>query len=499
MKRNFTLLFLLFAFLYGNAFAQKGKSSSTPKKGHELVFNIKNSKDKLVYLVIHYNEKLILKDSVAPVSPGKFVFKGTKKYDDGLYSLVSEKKSLYLNFIIDNNQFFEYNLDTTGNVENFSIVNSPENNEMLKFQKRTSHAQLQANEWTKKFKQFDEAGNKDSAEFYKNKLKGINEEMLNFIRTEIIAPHPNYLFSKMQKSYLQIDVPEIKKADGTMDYEAQAIYYRTHFWDNFDLGDHRFIYIPSFEPKLKEYFNKLIYHLPSDSINKYVDMFIDKTVKDTLMYHYCIDWLSYQFETSKVIGHDAVFYHIATNNQLKGKCYWMDEDLISLYQKRIKRIEPTLIGKIAPELIIPDTTLSDDVRHWISSYSMTKPYTILWFFDPNCQTCKKESRNLFQVYDSLETIGKRNFDVYAIGNDDTIEAWKKYVKENNYPWTNVGGNKGNIDYLDYFGIYETGNPSMFILNSKHEIILNKRIEMQNLPQFFEEYERMEAAKKKLEN
>lgn len=71
----------------------------------------------------------------------------------------------------------------------------------------------------------------------------------------------------------------------------------------------------------------------------------------------------------------------------------------------------------------------------------------------------------------------------------------KYVKENNYPWTQVGGNKGNIDYLDYFGIYEIGNPAMYILNSKHEIILNKRIDMFNLPQFLEEYEKLQESKK----
>jgi hypothetical protein len=73
---------------------------------------------------------------------------------------------------------------------------------------------------------------------------------------ELIAKNPDYLFSKMQKSYQNIDVPEFKKEDGTIDYQAQAYYYRLHYWDNFDLGDHRFIYIPSFEPKLKDYFLK---------------------------------------------------------------------------------------------------------------------------------------------------------------------------------------------------------------------------------------------------
>ena len=74
------------------------------------------------------------------------------------------------------------------------------------------------------------------------------------------------------------------------------------------------------------------------------------------------------------------------------------------------------------------------------------------------------------------------------------------MKENNYPWLNVGGNKGNLDYLEYFNIYEMGNPAMFIMDNKdHRIILNKRIDMSNIPQFLEEYEKIEELKKKREN
>lgn len=494
MKKIF-LFILLTAFVGSSIYAQKGKSPASAKIGHDITFNIKNANDKLVYLVIHYKDQLYIKDSVAPTAPGKYIFKGEKVYDDGMYSLVSDQKKLYLNFIIDNNQFFTYNLDTTGNVDNFSTSNSPENEEMLKFQRKTASAQKNASNWGKLRKEFEEKGQKDSADFYLNKLTGLNDEMKAFI-DDLINAHPNYLFSKMQKSYQEIDVPDFKDDKGEIDKEAQIYYYRTHYWDNFDLADHRFIYIPSFEPKMKDYFTKLLFYQKSDTINKYIDMFLVKTEKDTFMFHYCVDWLSYQFETSKIIGHDAVFYHIAKNNQLAGKCYWLDEDILSKYQKRIKRIEPTLIGNIAPELIIPDTNLYEDARLWKSSYKLTKPYTILWFYDPNCPTCKKESKALCAVYDSLETLGKRNFDVYAIGNDDTIDAWKKYVKDNNYPWTQVGGNKGNIDYLDYFGIYEIGNPAMYILNSKHEIILNRRIDMHNIPQFLEEYEKLQAGQSK---
>ncbi len=496
---GFLMLFANAATAQNNIPKNLQKSKNNPanyrdKDGHELIFNIKDSRDTLVYLVIHYNDKLILKDSVKPASKGKFVFKGSDRYDDGMYSLVSMDKKLYLNFILDNNQHFEYNLDTTMNVEHFSVKNSPENAEMLRFQRKTAQASKEANEWAKKRKDFEEAGNTDSANYYKEKLTNINDEMLAFIN-DLIDQNPDFLFSKMQKSYQNIDVPQYKKEDGTPDYMKQGAYYRLHYWDNFDLGDHRFIYLPSFDPKMKDYFLKLLYHQESDTINKYIDLFLAKTEKDTFMYHYCTDWLSYQFETSKVIGHDAVFYHIAKTNQLAGKCYWLDEDVIAKYEKRTKRLEPILIGKIAPELIIPDTTLTDDMTKWHSSYQMPKPYTILWFYDPDCPTCKKESKKLCAVYDSLEAIGKRNFDVYAIANDADIDRWKKYVIENNYPWLQVGGNKGNLDYLEYFNIYEMGNPAMFIINKRHEIILNKRIEMSNIPQFLEEYEKIEEAKR----
>ena len=93
------------------------------------------------------------------------------------------------------------------------------------------------------------------------------------------------------------------------------------------------------------------------------------------------------------------------------------------------------------------------------------------------------------MYDSLEAKGTRNFDVYAVANDADIDRWKKYVKENNYPWINVGGNKANVDYLDAYNIYESGNPAMFILNEKREIILNRRIEMSSIPEFLEQYEK----------
>jgi hypothetical protein len=484
------LLFLLSAFCILPLSAQKSK----PKEPiHKIVFNIKDCQDEQMLLAIHFREKLMLKDSAFNDGKGTFTFEGTGKYDDGMYSLVSDKKKLLLNFIIDGSQIFTYNIDTTGNAIDFSVVGSPENAEMLRFQQKNIEAQRKASEWGKKRKEFEDKGTKDSAEYYMERIMSIRTEMEQFI-SEFIKKNPTFLFSKLQKSYQDIIIPEPPVyEDGSIDSSFQAVYYRTHYWDNFDLTDRRFLFLPSYEPKLNNYFKKILWYQDVDTINKYMDLMLAKTRPDSLMYRFLIEYVSKEFETSKIIGHDGVFVHLAKNNQLAGKCIWMDEDLIKQYKMRIEDLEPMLIGKKTVEMVLPDTSQ----KKWYSSYDMPKKYRVLWFYDHNCPTCKKEAKEMKVVYDSLEKIGQLNFDVYAVIHTEDIAGWKKYVIDNEYTWINVGGNTGNIDWTKAYHI--ASNPQLYIINQDKKIILNKNISKSMIPQFLQDYERIEAEKERLKN
>ncbi len=473
--------------------AQKAKTSS--KKGkdnytYNITFNIKGAKDTIVYLTLNYDGKLMLRDSARPSAPGVYQFKNNKKIEQGFYTLVAQKRVQYASFVLDKFPFdLVMNMDTTSDPEHITVRNSPENEVLIDFQKHTAKAQREITSINKAKKHAETHDEKDSVEIYVKRMEAIDKEMKDYIK-ELIETHPDYLFVKMQKAYTQFDVPEIKDAEGNMDNEARAAYYRTHYWDNFDLGDGRMVFMPVMQGKVKEYFERVLQYQEVDTINKYVDLVLDRCT-DSLTYQYMVNYLSHLYESSKSLGHDGVFIHIAKNNQLKNKCFWMDEELIEKYRKRVERLEPLLIGQHGKELIIPDTS-----DNWHSSHAMPKAYVILWFFDPDCPECRKETKKLRALYDSLETAGARNFDVFAIANDCTPERWKRYVKEEGHPWIVVGGNKGNIDYLDAYNTYETGNPSMFILNRKRDIICNKRIPINMIPTFIEQYEKIEANKLK---
>ncbi|MDL2308057.1 DUF5106 domain-containing protein [Bacteroidales bacterium OttesenSCG-928-C03] len=477
MKRTIAFAFIL-ALTFQPAAIQAQKNI---KAGHKLVFHVKGASDPIVYLAIHHRNSLYLRDSAKISAPGTYVFEGKETCEDGLYSLVSAEKSQYLNFVIDKNYHFEYFLDTTGNVMNFSVKNSPENTEMLAFQQQAHLSQQEIKRAIQKRKEFDAVLNPDSVDFYMEKQKEINGRMEDFIN-DLIARNPDFLFSKLQKAYMPITVPDPPvKEDGTIDSTYQHCYYLTHFWDNTDLADGRFVYLPVLEELYQQYFHQMLYFQKSDTIIKYVDAFLAKTEADSLMFRYMVDRLRYDCESSKILGHDAVFVHIAKNYHLNGKCPWLPEETIAKYRKRVSRLEPILIGKPAPELIIPDMTGGK----LISSHKLKAKYVILWFFDPDCQTCKRESAELKQLYDSLLLTGTLNFEVYAIGKDKDEGRLKKYVDENDFKWINVNGNSANINYLDEYNIYESGNPSLFILDENRIIILNRRIGMQNIPNYIE--------------
>jgi thioredoxin-related protein len=491
---TFCLLLAACCLLPSALFAQKGKQKEPE---HKLVFNIKDCKDNQMLLTIQFRGKHILKDSALNNGKGVFIFEGDKKYDEGMYSLISGSKKSMLDFIMDGNQKFTYYLDTTGNVNGYTVTGSPENTEMLRFQQKNVEALKKVSEWNQKRKEFEEKGLKDSVNCYMQMMRDLDAEMEQYI-TNLIAANPTFMFSKLQKSFREVVIPEppVDK-EGAIDPYFKTVYYRTHYWDNYDLTDRRFLFLPRYDTKVEDYFKKVLWYQDVDTIIKYMDMMLDKTRPDSLMYRYLVEYLSKEFENSNLIGHDAIFVHLANNNQLAGKCTWMDEDLIKRYKMRIEDLEPMLIGTKSVEMVLPDTTQTDDFSKYYSSYKMPKKYRVLWFYDHTCSHCHKESKELKAVYDSLANIGQLDFDVYAVNRTDDIAKWKKYIDDNGYTWINVGGAKGNIDWKEVYHI--TRNPQFYIINQDKIIILNRDIPKNMIPQFLKDYERIEAEKTRLKN
>ena len=95
-------------------------------------------------------------------------------------------------------------------------------------------------------------------------------------------------------------------------------------------------------------------------------------------------------------------------------------------------MEPLLVGKYAPRVILADTTQ----ENWIDFYKLPQKYNLLIFWDPDCGHCKKEIPKLKKLYAELK---EKNIDIEFIGIGTNLENgdWKKFIKEKEMNWINI--------------------------------------------------------------
>ena len=213
---------------------------------------------------------------------------------------------------------------------------------------------------------------------------------------------------------------------------------------------------------------------------------INKPLILRLFLDYSYLWIRY-FRSTKNIGWDATWCYLVRKYYLAGKCPWATPSELSNKRQTAEFLEKSLIGAIGQELYMADTNQSPDPKDWISSHRFPQKYVILWFWDPDCHHCQEQTATLKTLYDSLSAAGNKIFEVYAVGYEADVDKWKRYVREHNLPFVNVGGTNVNIDYQEAYNVH--GAPTMIILNEERRIIMNKVIATKEILPFLERYEK----------
>ena len=173
---------------------------------------------------------------------------------------------------------------------------------------------------------------------------------------------------------------------------------------------------PELGAKLEEYFTALAGE-PASVQNKECD-FLIASCRDSLVRQYVALKVYDHYLQSKIMGDDAVAVHVAQEWFLSGKVAMAEEmDLLNA-RVFVEFNKSSLIGMQAPAL----STFAPD-----GSYVKVpgEGYSVLFFYDTGCATCKVESARL----KALVGEGKYPVNVYAIyvGQDGT--SWKAYVAD----------------------------------------------------------------------
>ncbi len=461
-KSNLIVLMLLAAFTI-NARHSLGANA------YEIKVQITGVKDSMCYLANYFGDKQYIQDSIAANANGQFTFKGEEKLPGGIYLIVMPEKR-YFEVIVDEDQTFEMKTKYDDPINSMQVTGSDDNTEFYQYLRFVAQKGKEVEPLKVKY---ESSADENEKEKLKEQINVIDKEVIQY-RQKYIAKSPDKLLSQLFKITMEVEIPEAPlNPDGSKDSTFAYKYYKEHFFDNMNLKDNRLVRTPVFHPKIEQYMTKLTPQIP-DSIIVSADHIIGQLDPKSENFKYVIWWVTNHYETSKYMGMDAVFVHMAKNYYQPEIAYWVDEAQLFKIQDRAKVLEPILLGKQVKNLSLIDTS-----GVYQSLYNVKKPYTILYFWDPDCGHCKKVTPLVKQLYEKEKG---RGVEVFAVCTEVEMDKWRAYIKENNLEWINVADPDLKNNFRYEFDI--TSTPQIFLLDKEKKIIA-KKIEVETLENILE--------------
>ncbi len=455
------------------------------KGGHDIKIAVKGFKPGTTCILgNYYGDKQYIKDSAKVNEKGEIVFKGPDKYPQGVYIIIPNNKK-YFDMVMDENQHFTLESDTLDYVNNMKVKGSEENSFFYSYQKFIVTQQRLVEPLRTQLKATKD---KDTIKLLSDKITKIDNEVKNY-KKEFVKNNPKSFIAKLFTAMEDPEIPDSPVlANGKKDTLFPYHYYKAHFFDNIDFNDDRLLRSPIFHPKIKQYMEKMTAQIP-DSINIAADYLVEKARNNPEIFKYVIYWLTLNYESSPIMGMDAVFVHMVEKYYVTNQTYWVDSTQLAKITARAYTLNPILIGKKAPPISMVDST-----GKTVNLYDVKAKYTIAIFWDEDCGHCKKEVPKLKELYDSkLKGMG---IQVYAIASEDKVKEWKKFIIDNKLHWINV---HQPDDYKravtkKIYDIYST--PFIYLLD-ENKIIKAKHIDVDQLGNLIDilEKEKAEKAKK----
>jgi thiol-disulfide isomerase/thioredoxin len=476
MSKSFSILFCLCLSAFGFAQTSSKTVAKKPAVAQQLDLrvHIKGMTKGECLLGYHYGDKNSIADTAKIGADGWMEFKDTAQPGGIYFVLLPSKK--YFEIILTDNQKFSVETDTTDFIRTTKITGNKENQYFYEYLNYLTDQQKALEPIQAKLKA---TKNKDTIAMLQKKSIAIDSTVKAYKRAYYKTKHPETFMAEVLSAMDEPDqIPYSKcprKKDGTIDSTFNYWNFRNHYWDGMNFNDERLARTPVYANKMKFFLDKLTSPNP-DSIMVALDWLIEKTRPAKDLFKYTVATATVNYETSKVMGYDAIFVHLVDNYYKTNQVWWVGDEQKTKIINRANQLSYSLIGKTAVNLMLTDSSGKMQMLQAVQA-----KYTVLIFWEPTCSHCKKEVPLLKTYYDSLRAAGV-SFQVYAIVSEMDMVAWKAFIKEHKLDWVNVAAKDAQelATAKYYYDVYST--PTVYLMDEKKTII-GKRLDVDGLKGF----------------
>ncbi len=472
-----------FARLFGFLFLAAVASGLPAQSGHRIEVQAEGFEGQEIYLAYYFGDKQYIRDTTARNPQGTFVFEGEEALEPGMYLVVFPPDNRFFQVLVqEGEQHFRVHTQYENPSENIRFEGSPDNSLFYTYLAFLAEKRPQAEALKKEMEGLEEGDKKRQK--LQHRLEALDEEVRAY-QQRIIEEHPNSFTAAIIRANLPLEPPEFEGTEEEVHLKRWR-WSLQHYFDNLDLSDPRMLRTPFLFQRVQQYVEKMVVQHP-DTISQALDRILEamRPAPETFKF-YLIHFLN-EYAKSKVVGFDAVYVHLALNYYAKGDAPWTDPDQLEKIIDNAKKLEPLLIGKIAPDI---EMTTRDGRR--IRLHEFQSPYTVLFFWDPDCGHCKKSMPKMLEFYEQFKD---RGVEVFAVctklvkrtedgkwSMEEVQKCWDFIDEKKTGVWLNTVDPYHRSRYKSIYDIRST--PQIYVLD-KDKKILSKRIGAEQLPEVME--------------
>lgn len=160
----------------------------------------------------------------------------------------------------------------------------------------------------------------------------------------------------------------------------------SHFWDGIEEFDGPTDENPVLASQLDFYFDKLVAPLP-DSITKEIDGLVERTSSNTDLRDFILWHLLERYRHPEYMTQDQVFVFLYDAYFSKLPIRDLYETNLQLIREKAERLRRLALFNKAPDIRIGETDL----------LSTESDYTVVFFYDHDCDLCSQERHELDSV------------------------------------------------------------------------------------------------------
>jgi AhpC/TSA family len=456
MKTTFKrLLFIgLLLFLSSKGIAQ-----------YVLKINASNTIDSIAYLRASlFDDKNYIPKDTIKLFKSSITIKNTKSIVGGIYFIYFPKTKQKLQLILEDQDTVRLSISGNDYLQT-ATINTAKNNSFLNYQKlekALSHYDSSYAVALKSGKKFNQI---QKAAYFKVKTDSL------------VAFRTNALKRFKKQDALYIYYATLNALDRTIpskrDYEGRA-----QFLNQFELNEPKLFFTPIMRQIIVEYLS--YYPLESDSLQQGLDKVFSNLLCTNKAYPFVFDYFTKVFKNRDVQNNTEGYAYLINKYIKNNSCAFLDKKSQDAFIAELNQIQSQKLNDTALDLNLEDTT-----GNKISLHTVAKKYnyTVLIFFDPNCEHCKVELPKMDSVIKVLERDLLVRIGKYAVCNEPNIEkiVWKDFINKNKldlqYTHVIMSGNNENLSLRKAYDAFT--NP-LFYLIDKDGVLIAKKMSTNTL-------------------